>query len=257
MKKFFSHIILLILALFGAGWEAYAQTLPHSSWAEVNVSENSIHSYTVSGDENVALPSNFVWVASGGTLYADALATILAGDGTTVQVNGETGNRSTLFVKWDVDGAGPGYVYAYEISSFGCQQPIALQSKYTGVRVNKVAAATTRFLANASSYCSDDGGTYLAVELKGLAPFNLTYTIGGETQPALIVQQSELVNLDEDGLIDDYRLNIPGWAGTTTETNIIFMIESISSDGVEGSIGTSVTHTVTIHPLPIINDIEY
>ncbi len=256
MKKFFSHIILLILALFGAGWEAYAQTLPDPLWAEVDVSENSIHSYTVSGDENVALPSNFVWVASGGTLYADALATILAGDGTTVQVNGETGNRSTLFVKWDVDGAGSGYVYAYEISSFGCQQPIALQSKYTGVRVNKVAAATTRFLTNASSYCSDDGETYLEIELKGLAPFNLTYT-DGETQSTVIVQQSDLKDLDTDGDIDDYRLNIPGWIGMTTETNFIFMIESISSDGAAGTIGTFNTHGVSIHPLPVINDIEY
>jgi len=128
MKKFFQHIILLILALTGAGWEAYAQTLPDDSWTLVQVSENSVHSYTVTGDINMALPSEFVWVVNGGTLYTDATALTLAGNGTTAQVNGVAGNKSTLFVKWD-DGTGAGYVYAYEISSFGCQQPITLQSK--------------------------------------------------------------------------------------------------------------------------------
>lgn len=257
MKKFFLHIIVLILALTGAGWEGYAQTLPDPLWNLQTVSENSIHSYTVTGDSNMALPSEYVWVVNGGTLYTDASALIMAGDGTTVQVNGEIGNKSTLFVKWDVGGAGNGYVYAYEISSFGCQQPIIEQSKYTGVRVSKVTEATARFLADATDYCSDDGGIFLAVEIKGLAPYSLTYSIDGITQPIVTIQQSDLKDLDTDGDIDDYELNITGWAGITTETNVVFMIETISSDGAVGSIGSFDKNTVIIHPLPIVNDIAY
>ncbi len=257
MKKYFLHIIVLILVLTGAGWEAYAQILPDESWNLVDVSENSVHSYTVTGDKNMALASEFAWVVSGGILYTDASATLIAGDGTTVQVNGEIGNKSTLFVKWDVGGAGLGYVYAYEISSFGCQQPITLQSKYTGVRVNKIAEATARFLAEETDYCSDDGGILLEVELKGLAPFQLTYKKDGITQSPITVLQTDLKDLDTDGDIDDYELNITGWAGITAETNVVFMIETISSDGTVGSIGSFDKHTVTIHPLPIVNDIEY
>jgi hypothetical protein len=70
-------------------------------------------------------------------------------------------------------------------------------------------------------------------------------------------QQSDLKDLDTDGDIDDYELNITGWAGITTETNVVFMIETISSDGAVGSIGSFDKHTVTIHPLPIVNDIAY
>nr|WP_320117178.1 hypothetical protein [uncultured Marinifilum sp.] len=256
MKKFFQHIILLILALTGAGWEAYAQTLPDDSWTLVDVSENSVHSYTVTGDKNMVLPSEFVWVVNGGTLYTDASATIMAGDGTTVQVNGVVGNKSTLFVKWD-NGPGNGYVYAYEISSFGCQQPLTLQSKYTGVRVNKIAEATARFLAEETDYCSDDGEIFLGVELKGLAPFNLTYKMGSDPPVLLIVNQKDLLDLDADGDTDDYKLIVPGWTGATTATNIVFMIETISSDGATGTIGSFGSHTVHVHPLPIISDIEY
>ena len=50
--------------------------------------------------------------------------------------------------------------------------------------------------------------------------------------------------------MDDYELIVPGWAGITTETNVVFMIETISSDGTEGTIGSFGTHTVQIHPLP-------
>lgn len=249
MKKFFHHIILLILALIGAGWEAYAQTLPDASWTEVDVSENSIHSYTVSGDKNMTALSDFVWVVNGGTLYTDASALVIAGDGATVRVNGETGNQSTLFVKWE-GGASSGYVYAYEISSFGCQQASTLQSKYTGVRVNKVAEATARFLADATDYCTDDGGTYLGVELKGLAPFRLIYKIDNIVQDPVDVLQTDLKDLDLDGDADDYELFVPGWTGITTETNIVFMIETISSDGATGTIGSFGTHIVHIHPLP-------
>ena len=255
MKKFFQHIILMILALIGAGWEAYAQTLPDPLWTLVDVSENSVHSYTVTGDKNMALPSDFVWVVNGGTLYTDATAMIVAGDGTTVQVKGEVGNQSTLYVKWN-GGAGDGYVYAYEISSFGCQQPLTLQSKYTGVRVNKVVEATARFLAEETDYCSDDGEIFLGVELKGLAPFDLTYKMGSDPAVSVIVNQSDLKDLDADGETDDYELPVPGWAGITTETDVVFMIESISSDGVTGTIGSFDTHTVYVHPLPVISTID-
>ena len=250
MKKFLLHIIVLILALTGAGWEGYAQTFPDPLWNLVQVSENSVHSYTVTGDKNMALASEFAWVVSGGTLYTDASATLIAGDGTTVQVNGEIGNKSTLFVKWDVGGAGLGYVYAYEISSFGCQQPITLQSKYTGVRVNKIAEATARFLTEETDYCSDDGEIYLGIELKGLAPFNLTYKMGSDPAVTVTVSQTELMNLDADGETDDYKLIVPGWTGIITETNIVFMIETISSDGTTGTIGSFGSNTVYVHPLP-------
>lgn len=256
MKKLFQHIILMILALTGAGGEAYAQTLPDLSWTLVQVSENSVHSYTVTGDKNMASPSDFVWMVDGGTLYTDATALTVAGDGTTVRVNGEAGNTSTLYVKWD-GGIGTGFVCAYEISSFGCQQPLTLQSKYSGVRVNKVAKATARFLADATDYCTDDGGIYLAVELKGLAPFQLTYKQGVADPTTITVYQADLKDLDKDGEIDDYELLVPGWVDITTETNIVFMIETISSDGTTGTIGSFGKHTVTIHPLPIVNDIEY
>lgn len=250
MKKFFHHIILLILALTGAGWEAYAQTLPDPSWTQVDVSENSIHSYTVTGDKNMTALSDFVWVVNGGTLYTDASAITIAGDGTTALVNGLTGNQSTLFVRWDKDGPGAGFVYAYEISSFGCQQISTLQSKYTGVRVNKVAEATARFLTDATGYCSDDGGIYLGVELKGLAPYRLIYKIDDIAQAPIDILQTELKDLDEDGDKDDYELIVPGWAGITTNKNVVFMIETISSDGAEGTIGSFGTHTVHVHPLP-------
>ncbi|WP_282015830.1 hypothetical protein [Marinifilum flexuosum] len=256
MKRIFQHIILMILALTGAGWEAYAQTLPDLSWTLVQVSENSIHSYTVTGDRNMATPSDFVWVVNGGTLYTDATALTIAGDGTTVRVNGDGGNISTLYIKWD-GGPGAGYVYAYEVSSFGCEQPVVLQSKYTGIRVNKAVEATARFLADATDYCSDDGGTFLGIELKGLAPFQLTYHIDGIPQTTITIQQSDLKDLDLDGEIDDYELLVPGWAGVTTDKNVVFMIETISSDGTVGTIGTFTTHTVYVHPLPIIKDIKF
>lgn len=256
MKKIFQHIILMILVLIGTGWEAYAQTLPDPLWTLIDVSENSVHSYTVTGDKNIALPSEFVWVVNGGTLYTDASATILAGDGTTDQVKGVVGNKSTLYVKWN-GGAGDGYVYAYEISSFGCQQPLILQSKYTGVRVNKVAEATARFVADETDYCSDDGEIFLGVELKGLAPFKLTYKMGSNPAVSLTVNQTELMDLDKDGDTDDYKFIVPGWTGITTETNIVFMIETISSDGATGTVGSFGSHTVHVHPLPVISDIEY
>ena len=164
--------------------------------------------------------------------------------------NGGIGNQSTLFVKWDKDGHGAGFVYAYEISSFGCQQLSTLQAKYTGVRVNKVAEATARFLADATDYCTDDGGTYLGLELKGLAPYRLIYKIDNVVQAPVDVLQTDLKDLDEDGEIDDYELIVPGWAGITTDKNIVFMIETISSEGAEGTIGSFGTHTVHVHPLP-------
>jgi len=250
MKKFFHYIILLILALSGAGWEAYAQTLPDPLWTGVDVSENSIHSYTVTGDKNMTALSDFVWVVHGGTLYADASALVIAGDGATVRVNGVTGNQSTLFVKWDKDGPGAGFVYAYEISSFGCQQVSTLQTKYTGVRVNKVAEASAQFLADATDYCTDDGLSILGIELKGLAPYRLIYKIDNVVQDPVDVLQTDLKDLDLDGDDDDYELIVPGWAGITAEKNIVFMIETISSDGAEGTIGSFGTHTVHIHPLP-------
>ena len=77
-------------------------------------------------------------------------------------------------------------------NSFGCQQVSTLQTKYSGVRVNKVAEATARFLADATDYCSDDGGIFLSVELKGLAPFQLIYKKGGITQSPITVLQTDL-----------------------------------------------------------------
>ena len=258
MKVIIRHMIILGIVVLG--WttrQSYAQTFPDPLWTEYSVSDGSVHSYTVTGDNYLVVPSSFVWVVKGGTLYTDAAGTTIAGDGITAQMLGIAGNTSTLYVKWDKDGPGQGWVYAYEVSGDGCQQPLTMQKAYSGVRVNKIGKATVHFLADQSDYCSDDGPMVLDLELSGLPPFTLLYSIEGEDQLPLNVLKTELQDLDEDGQEDDYALDISGWAGIVEEKNVVFMIKKISSDGVEGMVEDPSTHTVHIHPLPIIEDFNY
>lgn len=245
-------MILCIVVLLGTTRGSYAQTIPDNNWKVHSVSESSVHKYSVTGDQNFAKLSQFDWTVVGGTLYEDAAATIVAGggDGSNARVNAIAGNISTLYVKWDKDGPGQGYVYAYEVTADGCQQPVTLQSKYSGVTVNKIGKAIARFIKSESEYCSDDGGMDLLIELKGLAPYTLLYSMDGVDQTPITIDIDDLYDLDGDGDKDDYALEVPGWTGVLTEINIIFVIKKISSDGVEGMVDPSTDHTVHIHVLP-------
>jgi len=255
MKRFLLHIISVLLVHFGTSRESYAQTLPNPAWSLQQITVESIHSYTVRGDQTVSAVSSFVWQVNGGTLYTNAAATTIAGNGTTATVTGQTGNVSTLFVKWDSN-VGQGYVSAYEITSYGCQQPVTNQNKYVGVRVNKNAKPEVQFITRTSDYCSDNGAKLIGIELSGLAPYIVRYRESGKALVTVTINQSDLRDLDSDGNSDDYALSLPGWVGINSREERVIVIESISSDGVTGNIGSKSSHTVTIHPLPVISNLQ-
>lgn len=231
--------------------------LPDPGWALDSVVNGSVHRYTVRGDRYYASPSDFVWTVYGGTLYLDEAATQLAGDGTTVTLDGTAGNVTELYVAWDkfTTARDTGYVYVYEISADGCQNSDDYPAKYRGMRIKVSAPPDVRFLLEESIVCSYNDSVRVVAEIEGMPPYDLYYSING-TPHHWYITAADLSDLDGDGEADNFSFFHSGFTSITTDVTFNYEIDSVSSGGVAGHVIDFSSHLVYARALPPAPEID-
>lgn len=243
-RKFF---LLATMLLIGYCY-AHAQnvTIPDPNWPLDSVVNGSVHRYTVVGDQNYDQPSNFVWTVDGGRLFFDEALTLMAGNGVTDTVQGNSSNITTLWVVWDSfdQPLDTGYVYVYEISADGCQRSDDDQGKYSGMQIKVSAPPKVRFLRNETIACSNYEGMYVDIEIDGMPPFDLTYSINGVTQDVWHIEPDDLIDSDFDGEVNNVTIYIDGYVGTLVDQVYEIELLEASSGGVFGDILEYPVHTI-------------
>lgn len=237
----------------------YAQSdLPpgYASWPIDSVVNGSVHKYTVPGDVYYDEPSSFVWMVEGGTLYFDEAMTQIAGDGNTYTAAGNASNVTTLWVSWDkfTTPLDTGYVCVHEISSDGCQYELDDTRGYSGMRVRVSAPPKVHFLADVTNLCSYDTLTMVIVQIDGMPPFDLKYSIDGVVSD-IHVEVSDLADWDNDGETDNIAFVVEGFNGTTEVITHRFELIEASSGGVPGEVLQPSVQTVNVYvqpPAPVI-----
>ncbi len=254
MKRYINiKTFMIATILFMAVQAAFAQRvpIPNPTWPLDSVVNWSVHRYQVPGDENYRLPSRFVWKVSGGELYYDAEATMMAGDGLTDTVVGNARNQTSMFVRWDIGTAlDTGYVYVWEISADGCERSSKDFGKYVGMRIKISAPPKVRFLANETIICSYDDSARVFLEIEGMPPYDIVYALNGETHN-MHVTSDDLYDWDGDGEINNVSFLVDGMSGITSDTVIYYQLLEASSGGVPGDVLPDFPdHTVIGHVQP-------
>jgi hypothetical protein len=242
-----------------AAGNSYAQPqvpIPNPAWPLDSAVNGSVHFYTVQGDHNYASPSTFVWTVLGGRLFNDEALTSMAGDGTTATVAGYGANLSRLWVIWDVfqKPIQTGYIYAYEISADGCQGSNSDAKKFQGMRMKIYAPPITRFLTKQTIACSNLDSARIIVEINGIPPYDMIYTVNGERKTWHITSD-DLSDLDGDGKANNVSFFYSGLSSSTTDMVYSYKIDSVSSEGVNGKFIDFSTHDLIVHvqpPAPVI-----
>lgn len=239
--------VLFVLLLLLTAYHSKAQSvpIPNPNWPLDSVINRSVHQYTVQGDRNYTEPSNFVWFVEGGRFFYDSGLTALAGDGTTATVTGDANNVTSLWVVWDSfdQPLDTGYVYLYEISSKGCERDNLDEGKYQGLRIKVSAPPKVRFITQETITCSYDQSVLVDVEIDGMPPFDLKYSINGVVFDRH-VEPSDLIDSDEDGNVNNITILVDGYFGTTVDLPFQLELLEASSGGVLGKILEYPTHTV-------------
>lgn len=239
---------LLLLCLIFLANLSHAQSvpIPNWSWPLDSVINGAVKHFTVQGDRNYDDPSTFTWTVYGGRLFFDADTTMPAGDGSTVTVVGDSATNITdMWVVWDVFTAviDTGYIYVTEVSADSCQKSDSDESKYQGMIIKVKAPPDVRFLTPETLACSNDDGVLVEIEIAGFAPFNIKYTLNGDTIN-WDVAPGEMVDSDFDGKKNNLVIPINDYTGTTVDRIYQLELLEASSEGVFGKILEYPTHTV-------------
>lgn len=236
---------------------SYAETIPYPSWAYKSVINGQIKKFTVQGDQNYIVPSDFVWHVYGGRMFYDEEMMLPAGDGTIDTVQGNTDNVTEMWIMWDVFDTprDTGYVYLTEISADGCQKLDDDQSKYIGLNMDIVAPPDVRFLTESTSVCSYSSGIGIEIQIEGFAPFDLTYTLNGQTVN-WHVEDGDMIDSDGDGEDDNLIIPFDEFIDTESDQTYVFELIEAVSEGVSGDVLEYGTHTVSAYALseaPVID----
>ena len=239
--------LLLFLFLFTISF-SYAQMveIPDPAWPLDSVINGAVKHFTVQGDLNYDEPSTFTWTVYGGRLFFDQELAIMAGDGTTVTVVGDSATNITdIWVVWDVftKTIDYGYIYVTEVSAAGCQKSDDDESKYKGLNIKVKRPPDVRFLKELTNTCSNLEGVLVEIEIDGFAPLDIKYLYNGEERD-WHVEPGDMVDSDFDGKENNLVIPIDDYIGTTVDT--IYQLELLesSSEGVPGRILEYPTHTV-------------
>ncbi|HKM92138.1 MAG TPA: hypothetical protein VJY41_00660 [Prolixibacteraceae bacterium] len=251
---------MIATIVFMAVGTAFAQsvTIPDPNWPLDSVVNGSVHRFTVHGDPYYAEPSNFVWNVDGGRLFYDEALTRMAGNGTTATVSGDQNNWTTLWVVWDSfdQPLDTGYVYVYEISADSCQRSDEDRGKFQGMLIKVSAPPKVRFIKPETLVCSNDEGVNIDIEIDGMPPFDLKYSINGVVSYWHILPE-DLIDSDFDGEINNVVIYIDDFVGTGIDHNYELKLLEASSGGVYGELLPYTTHTVYANvqgPAPIISE---
>jgi len=259
MKRFHNIKTFMIATFFlMAVSPAFAQhvPIPLPTWPLDSVVNRSVHRYQVPGDPFYTRPSWFIWNVYGGRLYFDQAATMLAGNGLTDTLRGVENNTTTMFVKWDIGTAlDTGYVYVTEISADGCERNPRDFGKYQGMRIKITAPPKVRFIDDETIICSNYDSARVIVEIDGMPPYDLVYSVNGESFNRHITE-ADLFDWDADGQVNNISFPVRGMTHITSDTVIVFELLEASSGGVPGNVLPNYpNHTVIGHvqpPAPII-----
>ena len=224
-------------------------TIPDPNWPLDSVINQSVHKYTVEGDQNYEAPSSFVWTVEGGRLFYDQNLTTMVGNGISDTVVGNSGNVSELWVVWDSfnQPLDTGYIYAYEISWNGCQRADTDPEKFRGLRIKVSAPPDVYFLKDVTNTCSNEEGVNVDIIIDGMPPFDLTYSING-VDTTLFIEEDDL--LDYNGELSYISILIDDYTGTTVDKVYELVLIEASSGGVKGSILQYPSHTVNVFVQP-------
>ena len=237
----------------------YAQPkvpIPNPKWPLDSVVNGSVHFYTVHGDPNYVGPSTFVWKVWGGRLFNDQALTSMAGDGTTATVAGYGANLTRLWVVWDSfkTPLDTGYVYVYEISADSCQRPDTDAGKFQGMRIKVSAPPVARFISDQTIACSNFDTARVIVEITGMPPYDLIYTLNGERK-SWHITAADLSDLDGDGIANNVSFYYSGLSAFKSDSVYLYNLDTVSSGGVYGKIVDFSTHDLLVHvqpPAPVI-----
>lgn len=277
MKTKFYQIVFVCLALVGITFAANAQTIPGSydpfttgnmsGFATKNVSENSIHEYTINGDANLT-GSTFVFKVVGGTLITsladDTPISPVVTYGAGTHAVSETANQGSVFVKWD-DIQADNYVAVYEISSTNCITTDIIQ----GFKITVSSKPQVEIASADLDACSTDIIPIDITITNGVSPWTLTLNDGTadktfyfSTDDVSAISSYDVVEQVVLGAGSDftYAYSATGYLNTkvdgTDETytftvnqfdDAVTIVEPLDN-------GTIVTGTVsaTVHPLPVV-----
>jgi hypothetical protein len=255
-KKNILFYIWVSILLMVAG-NSYAQhvLIPNPQWPLDSVVNRSVHFYTVPGDPNYADSSTFVWNVYGGRLFYDADTLHLAGNGRTAIDYGDRDNITRMWVVWNINTQlDTGYVYVYEISADSCQRSDLDEGKYQGMRIKISAPPKARFIGNEFVACSNFDSARVIMEIEGMPPYDLVYSVNGEVHNLHIIS-SDLTDLDNDGEKDNISFFYPNLSSYVNDSVYVYEILDISSGGVPGKILPSSTFDLIVHvqpPAPVI-----
>lgn len=260
MRRYFNILIVTISTIiFMAAGTSYAQQvpIPNPNWPLDSVVNKSVHFYTVKGDPNYQDSSYFVWTVSGGKLFYDQGATLMAGDGTTATVRGNGENVTRLWVEWNLLNVSldTGYVYVYEISADSCQRPDTDEGKYQGMRIKVSAPPDARFISERTIACSNLKTAQIIIEIEGMPPYDLVYTLNYGEQITWHITAADLSDLDNDGKANNVAFYYTDLDTVTSDMAYVYQLDTVSSGGVYGHILDHSSHELIVHlqpPAPVI-----
>lgn len=248
------HFIIATIVFMAVG-DLYAQDpsveIPNPDWPLDSVVNGMVKKFTVQGDNFYTEVSNFVWTVKGGRIFLDEGLTKSVLDN-QVTINGDAGNRSSIWVVWDSfeTPLDTGYVYAYEISSDNCQRSDSDPYKYVGRRVKVSAPPDAYFVTDQTLVCNDENEISILLKIKGMAPYDITYRINGELKTMHLVA-SDMKDLDLDGEAEEYAFVHTGFKGITADKVVEYELVEASSGGVIGNILPEYpTHKLVVHVIP-------
>ena len=283
MKTKFCQVVLLCLAFVGIASVVNAQTKIDGynpfidgnmdGFTTNNVTENSIHTYTYTGDVNL-MGSTFVFNVVGGTIIKgvgdETPETLVETNGAGTHSVLEADNKGSIVVKWSAEEVGvQKYVAVYELSSTGC----ILNNAIAGYKISVGTKPTLALAMTGTEACSSDD---IAIDLtvtNGTSPW--TVVVNDGTKDITFYFSTGDVTGSTEG---DYRATVtqdaskvftyswaaPGADYLNTNTNGADVSYTFTAKSVDDAITSAETNDTgvivpgsesveaTVHPLPVI-----